>query len=74
MLLPKADRFLWFGVLAAYVPAFLTGSAEYGKTSVVARGVGVVPDMAAECSRREETQEHRLSCEDCVASPRPRLS
>jgi O-antigen ligase len=32
MLLPKADRNFWLSVLACYLPAFLSGSAEYQKS------------------------------------------
>ena len=33
MLFSKADRFFWFGLLAAYLPQFLAGSEEYSKLS-----------------------------------------
>jgi len=31
MLLPKVERFFWLGVIASYLPAFLSGSMEYQK-------------------------------------------
>ena len=31
MLLPKADKYFWLGLLASFLPALLTGSTEYQK-------------------------------------------
>ena len=47
LLLRKADRFYWLGLLACCLPIFLSGSMEYQKVSWFLGGVFLVRTAAA---------------------------